>query len=348
MTRAGSRRELAAVPATDPTEVVARFADVEVLVVGDLIADRFLWGKVSRISPEAPVPVVHVVDESLRLGGAANVAHNIRALGGRVSLGGLVGDDALGEWVREECGRLEIDPCAVITAAGRRTTEKTRVVAQHQQVVRFDREDLGDPAPTTMSTFSKALAKRLARVDAVVISDYAKGSLEPSVLKALMGEARRRGVPVLVDPKPPRFAVYRGASVVTPNLKEAAAMSGIEIGDERALARAGRKILDRLRCEAVLVTRGEDGMTLFSRAARPVHIPTMARDVFDVTGAGDTVIGTFGLCEAVRVERALAARISNAAAGIVVGKVGTAVVSAGELLAALDGGAGTKEDACTA
>ena len=142
-------RKSAGAALTDPAQVVERFAGVEVLVVGDLIADRFLWGKVSRISPEAPVPVVHVVDESLRLGGAANVAHNIRALGGRVSLGGLVGDDALGAWVREECGRLDIDPCAVVTAAGRRTTEKTRVVAQHQQVVRFDREDLGGPADGT-------------------------------------------------------------------------------------------------------------------------------------------------------------------------------------------------------
>ncbi len=325
--------------ALDPAEVVARFADVEVLVVGDLIADRFLWGKVSRISPEAPVPVVHVVNESLALGGAANVAHNIRALGGRVSLGGLVGNDALGEWVREECGRLEIDPSTVVTAPGRRTTEKTRVVAQHQQVVRFDREDLVDPAASTLVALSKALERRLARVDAVVVSDYAKGSLEPTVLRKLIAAARKRRIPVLVDPKPPRFTVYRGVSMVTPNLKEAAAMAGIEIGDERALARVGRKIRERLQCEAVLITRGEDGMTLFQRGARAVHIPTMARDVFDVTGAGDTVIGTFGLCEALGIDRALAARISNAAAGIVVGKVGTAVVSAAELVQALKGAA---------
>lgn len=324
----------------DPADVVAEFGSVEVLVVGDLIADRFLWGKVSRISPEAPVPVVHVVNESLALGGAANVAHNIRALGGRVSLGGLVGNDALGEWMREECARLEIDPSAIVTAPGRRTTEKTRVVAQHQQVVRFDREDLIDPAASTMAALSKALERRLARVDAVVISDYAKGSLEPTVLRKLIGEARKRRVPVLVDPKPPRFTVYRGVSMVTPNLKEAAAMAGVDITDERSLARAGKKIRERLACEAVLVTRGEDGMALFQRGARAVHIPTMARDVFDVTGAGDTVIGTFGLCEALGIDRALAARISNAAAGIVVGKVGTAVVAAAELIQALRSAAG--------
>ncbi len=318
--------------------IVRRFPDVEVLVVGDLIADRFVWGDVDRISPEAPVPVVQVTSESRCLGGAANVAHNIRALGGRVTLGGLVGRDSSGEWVVRECKRLGIDPGAVVAVPGRRTTEKTRVVARHQQVVRFDHEDLADPTAATMGALSRALRKRLARAAAVVISDYAKGSLEPSVLRALIAEARRRRVPVLVDPKPPRVEIYRGATVVTPNLKEAAAMSGVAIADDRSLASAGRRIQRALACEAVLITRGEDGMTLLPKGGRATHIPTTARDVFDVTGAGDTVIGTFGLCEALGVERSVAARISNVAAGIVVGKVGTAVVSAAELSHALDGG----------
>jgi D-beta-D-heptose 7-phosphate kinase/D-beta-D-heptose 1-phosphate adenosyltransferase len=305
-----------------------------VLVLGDVMLDEFVWGDVSRISPEAPVPVVRVTRQSFHVGGAGNVAAGVRALGGEAALAGAVGADDAGARVRAALDAAGVTPRLVELPPGRPTTVKTRIVAHGQQVVRADREDASDVPRAVEEELLEAFREELPRCQAVVVSDYQKGVVTARVLRRALPLARRLGVSVLVDPKVRHFRLYRGASVVTPNQLEAEQATGLPIRSEGDLAAAGRRILARLACRAALVTRGEHGMTLFERGRAPLHVPTAAREVFDVTGAGDTVIATMALALAAGASLPEAAVLANAAAGVVVGKVGTAQATPAEVLAA--------------
>jgi D-beta-D-heptose 7-phosphate kinase/D-beta-D-heptose 1-phosphate adenosyltransferase len=306
---------------------------VPVLVLGDVMLDEFLWGRVARISPEAPVPVVEVSRQSFHLGGAANVAANLRALGGGAVLAGVVGDDGAADRLREALAAAGIEARLVVDPS-RPTTLKTRIVAHSQQVVRADRELAADVAGPAEDALFAVVRAELAGCRALVVSDYEKGVVTPRLLRRVLALARRRGVPVLVDPKLSRFALYRGVALVTPNQGEAERATGLTLRSADDVAEAGRRILALLRCDAVLITRGERGMSLFEQGRRGVHIPTAAREVFDVTGAGDTVIAAMALGRAARARTREAALLANLAAGVVVGKVGTAEASPAEVLAA--------------
>jgi D-beta-D-heptose 7-phosphate kinase/D-beta-D-heptose 1-phosphate adenosyltransferase len=311
-----------------------------VLVLGDLMLDEFLWGKVARISPEAPVPVVEVERQSYHLGGAGNVASNLRSLGGQAVVAAVVGRDAAAETLRQSLRTAGVEGALAVAGSGRPTTVKTRIVAHHQQVVRADRE-LADDVPAALEREVLAhVREALPACGALVVSDYQKGVITPGVMKAALALARRRRIPVLVDPKVRHFALYRGVAVITPNQLEAEQATGIRIRSDADLRAAGERILARLRCGAVLITRGEHGMALFERGRRPVHIPTAAREVFDVTGAGDTVIATLALAVCAGAGLAEGAVLANYAAGVVVGKLGTATASPAEVLAALEAGPG--------
>jgi rfaE bifunctional protein kinase chain/domain len=310
-----------------------------VLVVGDVMLDEFIWGKVARISPEAPVPVVEVTDQSFHLGGAGNVARNIRALGGEAVLAGVVGSDAAGERVRDAVLAAGIESLLAVSDTGRPTTVKSRIVAHNQQVVRADRESASEVPDAVERALVDAARGALPRCQALVVSDYQKGVVTAGLLRRLLPLARRRRTPVLVDPKVRHLALYRRVALVTPNQREAEQAAGIAIRSPAQLVAAGRDLLKRLDCRAVLITRGEQGMSLFERGRRPVHIPTAAREVFDVTGAGDSVIATLALalCGGARLPEAAA--LANYAAGVVVGKLGTASATPGEILAAAGKGA---------
>ena len=321
-------------------EIIDRFAAAKILVIGDVILDQFIWGTVTRISPEAPVPVVNVTKEELLLGGSANVVRNIISLGGQAALCGIIGDDAMGAEL------LTLMRAAGASADGlvkgcRPTTIKTRVVAQSQQVVRYDREQVGPPSAQTLQRLLTYVEEHLADFDAVLVSDYAKGVICAPLMQRLhelLTELRGQGrvLPMIVDPKPVNADKFNGATVITPNNFEAAKISGMDIIDEESLLAAARQIKKNVACEAVLVTRGEAGMALLEGDNNMVFIPTMAQEVYDVTGAGDTVAAAMSLSLAAGCSMTEAAVLANHAAGIVVGKVGTASVSRDELLTALD------------
>ncbi len=302
-------------------------------VVGDVMLDRFVWGKVSRISPEAPVPVVTIEREDYHLGGAANVARNLASLGASPLLLGIVGADEAAGALRHALGERGLSAEAVITDPSRRTTVKTRIIAHSQQVVRADWESTDDIAGEVEARTLARLEDVVSRSKALVLSDYSKGTLTPKVIERAIAASKDRGVPILVDPKVHRYRLYRGVTLVTPNSNEAARFTGIEVRSEGDLELAAGKILEELECEAVLITRGELGMSLYERERPALHIATSAREVFDVTGAGDTVIATAALALACRESLPRAADLSNRAAGIVVGKLGTATVNPEDLLA---------------
>lgn len=314
-------------------ELFKRFQKTQILVVGDLILDEFIWGTVERISPEAPVPVVWVDRESAMPGGAANVAGNIRALGGEVRLVGIVGRDPEGERLLKELEAKGISIEEVVRDADRPTTTKTRVIAHHQQVVRIDREKTHPVAGSVLERTLKTLQAALPRVDGVVIEDYGKGLISPQLLKPVVGLAKRFKKVIAVDPKEEHFSYYRGVTALTPNKKEASLAAKLPITDQASLWEAGKRIVKRLKPEALLITLGEEGMCLFdAQGDRPIRIPTVAREVFDVSGAGDTVIAAFTLARAAGASFLEAAGIANAAAGVVVGKVGVATCSLEELV----------------
>lgn len=305
----------------------ATLSRARVVVLGDLMLDRFIWGRVSRISPEAPVPVVNVTSESVLLGGAGNVFLNLLSLGASVSLCGVVGDDAAGtaliDLLRERGGSAD----GVIAESGRPTTQKTRVIAHQQQVVRVDRERRDPLDAKTRSALIDAVEARLEGANCLVVSDYAKGVVSPELMDRVRQAAAARNVEILVDPKVSNLSYFEGVHLVTPNHLEASQASGVDIVDDESLSRAGSELLGRLHVAAVLVTRGEQGMTLFERDGLVTHIPTVAKQVFDVTGAGDTVIATLAAARSVGAPLADAARLANCAAGYVVGIVGTAAVT---------------------
>jgi D-beta-D-heptose 7-phosphate kinase/D-beta-D-heptose 1-phosphate adenosyltransferase len=307
---------------------------VKILVIGDIMLDRFIWGKVSRISPEAPVPVV-VVDndkETFHLGGAANVANNIHSLEGKVSLCGLVGDDEWGEKIIKLFGELGIGTGGVFRERGRQTTVKTRIFANQQQVVRIDRETTDHPKVSTLQNVLKYFSENVENHSGIIISDYGKGLLTEKLIRTIIRRAKESRKLIVVDPKMVNFFFYKGATVITPNTKEASEASGIPILDESSLRKVGRKLLKTLGCKALVVTRGEEGMAIFEPHREPSFVPTKAKEVYDVTGAGDTVIGTMTLALGAGADIKSAAELANYAAGIVVGKVGTATVIQEELI----------------
>ena len=302
-----------------------------VAVVGDLMLDRYLWGRVDRISPEAPVPVVAVDGTGSRPGGAANVAWNLVSLGIDARLVGVVGRDAAAREMRALIAERGIEPGFIIADGERVTTEKIRIVAHNQQVVRADFETGGEPGSRALGRLLAAIRRAIDGADAVVVSDYGKGVVTGPVMDAVREAAAARGVPILVDPKEGHFSLYRGAYVVTPNRKEAGGFYNRRIGTAAELDEVGRALLDDLEAAPIPVTLGEAGMTLFERGERPRHFPTRASEVFDVTGAGDTVVGVLaaGLAAGAGLHRSI--ELANAAAGIVVREVGTATVGRAEL-----------------
>ena len=312
-------------------EILAQFPQRKILVLGDIMVDEYIWGVVSRISPEAPVPVVEVEDENIRLGGAANVVANIRALRGQADLVGVAGGDSMAERLLHEIEQIGVKLDGIVVDRSRKTTIKTRVVAGSQHVVRFDRESTEELDDGLGGRIQELVQDRLDHVDALVISDYGKGVINARLLEVVVPLARARGVVTVVDPKINHFDLYRQVSVLTPNHREAMAAWGRPIRGEADVAAAGRHLLDRLKVQAVLVTRGERGMSLYEGNGRVSQIPAVAKEVFDVTGAGDTVVGSMALALASRATMVEAAQVANHAAGVVVGKRGTATVSLTEL-----------------
>ncbi len=310
----------------------AHSAAIRCLVVGDLMLDEYLWGKAERISPEAPVQVVDVIREELRLGGAGNVVHNLAALGAQVSVCSVVGDDTNGRELLGQFGHQAIDTGAIFIDPERRTSRKTRVVASHQQIVRIDRESR-DPLPAAIEQqLCSWITCHAGEYSVVVLSDYKKGVLTHGVISAAIKAATAAGIPVLVDPKGTDYIQYAGATLLTPNRKEAEAASGIVISDGESLAHAAHAIMSLAGLSHLLITRSEEGMSLFSREGETVHIPTVAREVFDVSGAGDTVLATLALGIAAGMGMAESARLANVAAGIAVGKLGTSIVTPQEII----------------
>ena len=308
------------------------FRHKRVLVLGDMILDRFVWGSVSRICPEAPVPVVEIKTESTHPGGAANVAANIRSLGGMARPLGVIGEDSEGRELRTIFRSIGSPVNGLIVDAGKPTSVKTRIIAHHQQVCRTDREDRSELTPDTRLKVIDTFKKYISQVDAVVISDYAKGFVTPSLLRKILPLARKFKKVVCVDPKIMDFSVYSPATVITPNVSEIAQATGIQVSGTHNLFQAAKKILNLPGLDYVLATRGEKGMALFGGGPRPIYIPTVAREVFDVTGAGDTVISILALSLVSGLSILESAVLSNIAAGIVVGKLGTATVTTDELI----------------
>lgn len=298
--------------------------------------DEYVWGECRRISAEAPVPVVEIGRRSYRPGGAANVAANVVSLGGSAVLVGVTGRDREAQLLQDEIAALGIAPEGLLADAGRPTTTKTRVIAFQQQVVRLDAETKAPLSPVLEAAVLKLVRRHFKTATACVISDYQKGMVTPSLARAVIGMAREAGVPVVIDPKSRDFSIYRGAAVVTPNVAEAERAANRELNGDADFEHVTRFLLGVLGGGALLVTRGAEGMSLFRADRAPLHIPAVARTVFDVTGAGDTAVSTLALCLGAGSRLEEAARVANAAAGIVVGKVGTACVSAAELEESLE------------
>lgn len=321
-------------------EIVARMRGRRVVVFGDVMLDEFVWGDVTRISPEAPVPVVDIRRESVRLGGAANVLANLVALGARSEVVGVVGCDnareRLREKIEETCGAQGAS--RLVSDSSRPTTVKTRIIAHNQLVVRADRERRTPVSSEIEDRLIEMLSASLEGADAFVVSDYDKGAITPRVLGEILPRARERGIPTLVDPKIRNFAHYRPATLVTPNHHEALRLTGSEDDTDEGMERAARAIREQLGCESVLVTRGERGMMLLEGDAAPVYVETSAREVYDVTGAGDTVIATLAAALSCNASLFEAATLANHAAGVVVGKLGTATADADELIEAIKAG----------
>jgi D-beta-D-heptose 7-phosphate kinase/D-beta-D-heptose 1-phosphate adenosyltransferase len=313
----------------DYSRIFNNFSRKKILVIGDLVLDRYIWGKVSRISPEAPVPVVEVTNENFFLGGAANVAHNIVSLEGQVTVVGIVGKDRTGDVLRSILDEKGIGSC--IFDDQRPTIVKTRVIAHNQQVVRFDREDKRKVAGKTFEAIIDCIKSAVRDHDAVIISDYKKGIVSSELVAEVVKASREKNKFIAVDPKTGHFHCYKNVSLITPNIMEASHGAGIEIKDEKSLIKAGRILLKKLPCKSALITRGEEGMSLFEKGS-VTHIPTVARHVYDVTGAGDTVIAAFALAHASGATMHQAAVIANHAAGIVVGEVGTAVTTPARIM----------------
>jgi len=314
-------------------EILSRFKNAHLLVVGDLMLDRFVMGDVERLSPEAPVPVLRVASEELRLGGAANVVHNIRTLGGRVTACGVIGNDDAGKRILGVLRRVGASSVGVITDRKFQTIQKSRIIASphHQQIVRLDRESREPIHSATLKRLREFILDRVERCDGVVISDYGKGAVHPELLSALAARFGKRKTICVVDPKKENFNRYRFPTLITPNKSEAADAAGITIDNDQTLVAAGAKLLRQWRAQGVLITRGADGMSLFRSGCKPRHFPTEPREVFEVTGAGDTVVAVCALVLACGGGFEAAATIANAAAGFVGDEIGTVAVDFNKL-----------------
>jgi D-glycero-beta-D-manno-heptose-7-phosphate kinase len=319
-------------------EVVARFPGRRILVLGDLMLDRYLWGRVDRISPEAPVPVVEIERETFSLGGAGNVAANLRALGAEPVLVSVVGEDEDGARLVETLTQRGVGTSGLVRDPSRPTTVKTRIIAHAQQVVRADRESRADVTGAAGVALAARIEAAIADCQAMIVSDYGKGVITRPLLEQALGRARARKIAVCVDPKESHIEAYRNVSILTPNQHEAGYMQGKRVVDEASLMEVGWGLQKRLDAEAVLVTRGPGGMSLFEKGGRATHLPTVAREVYDVTGAGDTVVSVVALALAAGADYPTASYLSNHAAGVVIREVGTATLDSGQLLASLAGG----------
>jgi D-beta-D-heptose 7-phosphate kinase/D-beta-D-heptose 1-phosphate adenosyltransferase len=330
------------------TTVLDQLEGKHIIIVGDAILDEYVWGDVKRISPEAPVPVLEVTAETIRFGGAANVAHNVTSLGGRVDLIGVIGDDNKSATLIRLLREAGINTEGICIDPSRPTSTKTRVIARtsytslstHQQLVRIDRESKSSINASLQEQLSTAAIDRIPQADAVIFADYDKGTVSDDLIQVVLRQARQYYKPVVVDPKVENFWNYKGVTSITPNHKEAGAVLNREITDEASLIKVGEEILDRLGLDSLLITRGEQGMSLFRRAGEQGrlhvdHIPTQSREVFDVTGAGDTVVAVFTLALAAHADMLDAARLSNLAGGIVVGEVGCVAVTREKLSQAI-------------
>ncbi len=311
---------------------VDRFRDVPVLVIGDLMVDWCFRGPAERISPEAPVPVIHVQENSFTPGGAGNVVNNLSVLGARPTLASVRGDDDQGQQIIADLHQRGVDVTSIYVDPHRPTITKNRVFAGHQQVARFDFEKRGGIPEPIYKQLLACITTLVPKQKAIVISDYGKGIVTPAIINACLNVAQRSGIPVIVDPKIEHFMQYKHVDCITPNTKEAVeGMRAFAPKSELELLALGNRILNRLKSKSLLITRGEKGMTLFERNKQPRTIPALAQEVYDVTGAGDTVVSTFAIARAVGAPYFEAAQIANIAASVVVAKVGTAVVSRDEL-----------------
>jgi D-beta-D-heptose 7-phosphate kinase/D-beta-D-heptose 1-phosphate adenosyltransferase len=320
--------------AREMAAALGRMARSSVLVVGDVMLDEYVWGEVARISPEAPIPVVDVKTRSRAAGGAANAAACVAALGARATLVGVVGEDPEGQVLASMLKGGSVD--ARLVPSSRPTTVKTRIIARSQQVVRVDSEDRTPLDPGVESQILDGVRSALGGADAVVISDYAKGLVSPAVASAVIEAARQASTPVVVDPKGSDFAKYRGAAVITPNVSEARQAAGIQDEDGADLSEVAERLRAVVGDSALLITRGGEGMSLFTDSSPRIDIPASSRDVYDPTGAGDAVVAAVGLAVAQGISLPVAAELSNAAGGVVVEKLGTAVVSREELEGAVE------------
>ena len=314
---------------------ISKFENCHILVVGDLMIDEYLWGEVDRISPEAPVQIVSVGTEDVTLGGSGNVVNNLVALGAKVSTVGVIGAGANGKLLRNKLTDLGVDTQGVIVETNRPTTRKTRIIAAQQQVLRLDKETKIEISDKTFKAIIGSLKKIIPDVDVVLVSDYGKGLVTKALISKITADTRKQGKLTIVDPKGLDFTKYSGTHVITPNKKEASLAAGIEIVDDSSLFEAGQRLLQATGAEKLLVTCGPDGMVYIEPNRELQKISTKARQVYDVSGAGDTVLAFLGLALATAMPFDEAVALANIAAGIVVGKVGTATVSKNELAAAL-------------
>ena len=322
-------------------DIVASFDSKRILIVGDVMLDEYIWGGVSRISPEAPVPVVEIKNRTFAPGGAANVAANVASFLGRAFLGGVIGKDTQGTQLRETLVQMGIDTSGLFADVKRPTTTKTRVIAHHQQVVRIDLEHKTSLLPQLEDKLLQWIEKHSRNVAACIVSDYAKGVVSRRLSENLIRLFQAAKKPIVVDPKGTDYVKYKHATVVTPNVQEAVGVVGGEIDSPSGLLKVGRKLLNILEGSAVLITRGAEGMSLFQKGKVVLHVRAVPRHVFDVTGAGDTVVSVLGIALAAGVKLEWAAELANLAANIVVGKVGTATVTMRELLNGISDGSRT-------
>jgi len=311
------------------TDIVQNFTDKRILVLGDFMLDKYLWGNVGRISPEAPVPIVEVHRDTSCLGGAGNVCQNLESLGAFPIPVGVVGDDQAGDWIKKSVP----DSSGIFVDKKRPTTVKTRIIAHHQQVVRVDQEE---KKPISSEMEEQILNFiREDEFNGILISDYNKGILTKSLMQKLLPYTHKKGISVFVDPKVDNFFSFSPVTLINPNHTEAEQIVHFACDTDAQAAKAGEKILSRIEAKYMILKRGERGLTVFEKGKKEIHIPTIAKEVFDVTGAGDTVIATASLALLSDASILEAAMLANAAAGVVVGKIGTATVTPGELINAL-------------
>ncbi len=312
-------------------EVLEKFKEVRILIIGDIMLDRYVWGKVERISPEAPVPVVKVEKEDYKLGGSANVLNNIISIGGKAELCGVIGDDLNGEKILEILNRKNASTDGIIIEKNRISTVKTRIIGNHQQIVRIDREDNKGIFKSTYKKFQKYLSERIEEFDAIIISDYGKGMIFKETYDYIITLAKKYNKIVNIDPKNQNMGIYKRPTLLTPNLQEASFAAGVPISMDN-LGNVGKSLLDKFESDYLVITLAEKGMAVFTKNNDGfIHIPTIAKNVYDVTGAGDTVISILTLGMSAGLDIVNSAKLANTAAGIVVTKLGAEVVTPEEL-----------------